>query len=178
MGKKRAGNKTANYMISSNTDHPKPEGPDYIGKLRDFDGKRKSYSIYDHGKDPKKMKYNDAPRRDYGTVEVGTTNMKGLGKVKEVRFIFSSTSKALISKKPVWSESKNGYVLNFNGRASESSVKNCQLISEDSLINSDSSEDIIFQFGKYKENIYNLDVKHPLSIFQAFNICLTIFDSS
>ena len=37
-------------------------------------------------------------------------------------------AKVLVDKKPKWSETKNKYVYNFNGRCSVASVKNTQLL--------------------------------------------------
>jgi len=60
---------------------------------------------------------------------------------------------------------------NFFGRVSESSIKNIQI--------SDDYDDskIYLQFGRAGKNQFNLDVGHPFSIYQAFALCLTTFES-
>ena len=52
--KKRAGNKTSNYMFSLSQDNPKRDSPQYIGKLRsNFSGTE--YASYDHGENPEEF---------------------------------------------------------------------------------------------------------------------------
>jgi len=81
---------------------------------------------------------------------------------KEMMLIFHN-------KEPKWNETVQAYVLNFNGRVDQASVKNFQLIMSD--------ENYIFmQFGKVAKNDFNMDVQWPLSIFQAFSICLSSID--
>ncbi len=75
---------------------------------------------------------------------------------------------SLGSKEPSY---ENGnYRLNFYGRVSHPSVKNFQ------LVNVDSPDDILCQFGKVGEDKFHLDFKAPISPFQAFGIALTQFN--
>ena len=61
--------------------------------------------------------------------------------------------------------------LDFMGRLSLPSKKNFQLIDE-------FDEKIVYmQFGKAGEHKFNLDVAHPFSLYQAFAICLSTFDT-
>jgi len=72
---------------------------------------------------------------------------------KEMMLVFNN-------KEPKWNETVQAYVLNFNGRVDQASVKNFQLIMGD--------ENYIFmQFGKIGKNEFNMDVQWPLSLFQA-----------
>ena len=82
---------------------------------------------------------------------------------------------SFINKPPKFDTIKQSYVLNFNSRVTEASVKNFQLIQSlkgnDNLV-----PEIIIQFGKASENLYNLDCKYPFSIFQAFGLCISSID--
>ncbi len=75
------------------------------------------------------------------------------------------------NKSPAWNEQLGAFCLNFNGRVTEASVKNFQ------LVETDESEDIVCQFGKVSEKEFTMDYKWPMSALQAFAICLTSFDS-
>jgi len=61
--------------------------------------------------------------------------------------------------------------LNFNGRVQKASSKNFQMCLRD-----DPDQDVVIQFGKMNDNLFNLDFKYPLSPFQAFAVCLSSFD--
>ena len=76
----------------------------------------------------------------------------------------------LFNKKPKWDAYHGGHVLNFRGRVTQSSVKNFQLCS------SETGEDIVLQFGRVGKHRFSMDVKYPLSIFQAFSICVACMD--
>lgn len=64
----------------------------------------------------------------------------------------------------------NSYMLNFNGRVDLGSPKNFQLIKE-------GGEEIFLQFGKINETTFAMDFQHPLSLYQAFSICLSSLSS-
>jgi len=74
------------------------------------------------------------------------------------------------NKQPKWNEQKGAYVLNFNKRVTEASVKNFQ------LVDADNPEIMYLQFGRVGKDSFNLDFRHPLSPFQAFTLCLSCFD--
>jgi len=75
------------------------------------------------------------------------------------------------------------YIMNFNGRVGQSSKKNFQLIKENNCIFiyllkiifllNELVNEIILQFGKINEETYIMDFQYPLSIFQAFAICIS-----
>jgi hypothetical protein len=77
----------------------------------------------------------------------------------------------LVNKQPSWDSESNSFVLNFRGRVLVSSVKNFQIVHEHDI------DYICMQFGKVRDNIFNLDVHYPFSLFQAFGIALTSFDT-
>ena len=61
-------------------------------------------------------------------------------------------------------------MLNFNGRVDKASVKNFQLINKE-------DDEKIMQFGRIGNNDFHLDVKWPMSLYQAFAVALSSFDS-
>ncbi|CAM9351067.1 unnamed protein product [Choristocarpus tenellus] len=86
-------------------------------------------------------------------------------------------------------------LVDFRGRATSASVKNFQLIKSPPADNAtrvryysegsgkgenDSDEyprPVLLQMGKVGKNCFNVDVLWPLSLFQAFAICLSRFDT-
>jgi hypothetical protein len=74
------------------------------------------------------------------------------------------------NKSPKWNDTIGAYVLNFNKRVTEASVKNFQ------LVNSTDPDTVYLQFGKVGKDAFNIDFRHPISPFQAFSICLTAFE--
>lgn len=75
-----------------------------------------------------------------------------------------------LNKPPKWNDQIGAYVLNFNKRVTEASVKNFQ------LIHSEDPETVYLQFGRVGKEDFNLDFRWPLSPFQAFAMCLSSFD--
>jgi tubby-related protein 1 len=75
----------------------------------------------------------------------------------------------LENKSPSWSNDVKAYVLNFNGRVTMASVKNFQLCTHDGKQ--------IMQFGRVGDDEFNLDMQWPMSLFQAFSVALSSFDS-
>lgn len=61
------------------------------------------------------------------------------------------------------------FTLGFSQRVSKASVKNFQIVLSD-------NNNVILEFGKTGNNDFSMDVAYPLSIFQAFAICLSSFD--
>lgn len=74
------------------------------------------------------------------------------------------------NKPPKWNDQIGAYVLNFNKRVTEASVKNFQLIS------ATDPETVYLQFGRVGKEVFNLDFRFPISPFQAFTMCLSSFD--
>lgn len=74
------------------------------------------------------------------------------------------------NKAPKWNDAIGAYVLNFNKRVTEASVKNFQ------LVNSTDPDTVYLQFGKVGKDAFNIDFRWPISPFQAFAICLTAFE--
>jgi hypothetical protein len=101
--------------------------------------------------------------------ELGSQRRKKTRLLKSTRLANKEMMLVFSNKEPKWNETVQAYVLNFNGRVDQASVKNFQLIMGD--------ENYIFmQFGKVGKNDFNMDVQWPLSIFQAFTISLSSID--
>jgi len=89
----------------------------------------------------------------------------------------------LVNVQPRWDDAHGGHVLNFHGRVTVSSVKNFQLrvapvesakVPASSL--PEDSDSVVLQFGKTGKNDFSMDVRWPLSPFQAFSICTACID--
>lgn len=84
----------------------------------------------------------------------------------------STLIELLENKMPVWTG--ENYALRFHAnRVLKASVKNFQLIAS----STDGQEQMVLQFGRATANTFALDFRQPLSLFQAFSICLTSFDT-
>ena len=90
---------------------------------------------------------------------------------------FTSRITSLVNKIPTWSQSIQGYVLDFGGRVTLPSVKNFQLINphSGSISFKPIEKTIVMQFGRIDENLFNVDLTWPLSIFQAYGIAISSF---
>lgn len=201
--KKRAANKTSNYLISmGRNDHDK-DSKNILGKLRGsfYDTE---YILYDDGKNPENYSEDGknnrtelgailyAPSSSLGskgprTISVGINNLdEDFNPVKVwqprhkhddsmldyLKKIDSKDKKLLVhlqSKPPAWDEALERFFLNFNGRVTMASVKNFQLV--------DDHGEMCLQFGRTGKDEFILDIKWPLSPFQAFALALSSFDS-
>ncbi|XP_035879890.1 tubby-related protein 1 isoform X5 [Phyllostomus discolor] len=76
----------------------------------------------------------------------------------------------LHNKPPVWNEDSGSYTLNFQGRVTQASVKNFQ------IVHADDPDYIVLQFGRVAEDAFTLDYRYPLCALQAFAIALSSFD--
>ncbi|CAO3646541.1 unnamed protein product [Cunninghamella blakesleeana] len=77
----------------------------------------------------------------------------------------------LHNKSPQWNEETQSFVLNFNGRVTQASVKNFQVVHDNDL------DYIVMQFGRVQRDYFTLDFKYPICLLQAFAISLTSFDA-
>eukprot|EP00397_Hematodinium_sp_SG-2012_P007059 GEMP01007100.1.p1 GENE.GEMP01007100.1~~GEMP01007100.1.p1 ORF type:complete len:312 (+),score=28.77 GEMP01007100.1:87-1022(+) len=73
----------------------------------------------------------------------------------------------LENRKPTWNNEASSLVLEFRGRSIIPSAKNFQLYMKSK------SDDTICQFGKIGPQTFALDLKHPLSIVQAFALAIS-----
>jgi tubby-related protein 1 len=195
--KKRSANKTSNYLISYKQGELKKSSLYNLGKLRsNFMGTE--FNLFDSGQNPKKSHDKQLFRENLGVIiyESNLLGARGPRKMKvlvpEVRptgeiYQFKPDNpkegilnnvknnklegiKVMFNKPPKWNDQVQAYVLNFNGRVEKPSVKNFQLIDEQ-------DEDRIYmQFGRVSGDTFNMDFEWPLSLYQAYAICLSSFD--
>jgi tubby-related protein 1 len=200
--KKRGSNKTSNYILSTDVKCPENDDSSRIAKLRsNFSGTE--FIIYNRGMAPNKIsKANEGLRSTHMRKEIGlcryeqnVLGTKGPRKMKcyiptvengvsttfqpandaesMSRLIDNKEMTGIISlenKAPTWNAQVGAYVLNFYGRVTRASVKNFQLVDVE-----DPSR-IILQFGRVEDEVFTMDVRWPMSIRQAFSICLSSFD--
>ena len=218
IGKKRTGNRTANYLISMDIKNPKSKGPAFLGKLRATSSKKDEYFLFGPGENPEKCKPGQEIRKSFMLVKFEDDKIEGIGKVKKTQCLLPKWKKeytgntetydgvedphylgiskdihSIVNKHPVWSEKKQKYVYNFGNRVKESSNKNTQLVEDKRGVNTRETdtgeydndnevslikENIVFQFGKYDKQVFNLDIQAPFSIFQAFGLCLSLYDTN
>jgi tubby and related proteins len=99
------------------------------------------------------------------TLQPETEGLIALSKASNTTLIHS-----FHNKPPKWNEQVGAYVLNFNKRVTQASVKNFQLTT------SDDPDTVFLQFGRVGKDVFNMDFRFPFSPLQAFAICLSSFD--
>jgi hypothetical protein len=72
------------------------------------------------------------------------------------------------TKMPSWNEKLGCLVLDFKGRKIQASAKNFQLKAA-----GDETKRIVCQYGKIGQSSFGLDFRYPLTVSQAFGLCLT-----
>ncbi|CAG9311457.1 unnamed protein product [Blepharisma stoltei] len=174
-GKKRGGNRTSNYMITSNQREFSVKSPAYSGKVRsNFLGTE--FHIYDTGMNPKHRGANAMNAREELAIILYQSNILGSKGPRKMRVLIPAVNNAgdhcvwkpmnkedgmlqqynagntsgmlcFFNKPPKWNEHVQAFVLNFNGRVDIASVKNFQLID-------DRDENKIYmQFGRWEIKI-------------------------
>ena len=77
----------------------------------------------------------------------------------------------LTNKSPVWNQTLRSFALNFNGRVTQASVKNFQIIHPVDI------DYIVMQFGKVSKDVYTCDFSYPMCALQAFGVALSSLDN-
>ena len=80
------------------------------------------------------------------------------------------------NKDPEWDEKQQTFTLNFRGRVTKTSIKNFQICLQEKGHSEGEQDNIFIQFGKIDQNLFNLDVMHPFSIYQAFGTAICSLD--
>eukprot|EP00730_Choanoeca_flexa_P018989 TRINITY_DN9261_c0_g3_i2.p1 TRINITY_DN9261_c0_g3~~TRINITY_DN9261_c0_g3_i2.p1 ORF type:complete len:411 (+),score=59.43 TRINITY_DN9261_c0_g3_i2:130-1233(+) len=89
------------------------------------------------------------------------------GLVQRVKVKQTDNILTMTNKKPQWDNQLKAYMLDFHGRVTQASVKNFILVH-------DSNPDYeILQFGRTGPDTFSMDLQHPMSLVQAFGICLS-----
>ncbi|KAM8779292.1 tubby-related protein 1 isoform 1-T1 [Rhynchonycteris naso] len=199
-GRKRKRSKTANYLLSSDPTNLSRGGENFVGKLRSnllgnrftvFDNGQTPHrggGSTDVG----------SLRQELAAV-IYETNVLGFRGPRRMTVIIpgmnadnervpirprnasdgllvrwqNKTLESLIelhNKPPVWNEDSGSYTLNFQGRVTQASVKNFQ------IVHADDPDYIVLQFGRVAEDAFTLDYQYPLCALQAFAIALSSFD--
>ncbi|XP_031203281.1 tubby-related protein 1 [Mastomys coucha] len=198
-GRKRKRSKTANYLISSDPTNLSRGGENFVGKLRsNLLGNR--FTVFDNGQNPQRGGGGDVGslRQELAAV-VYETNVLGFRGPRRMTVIIpgmnsdnervpirprnasdgllvrwqNKTLESLIelhNKPPIWNEDSGSYTLNFQGRVTQASVKNFQ------IVHADDPDYIVLQFGRVAEDAFTLDYRYPLCALQAFAIALSSFD--
>lgn len=200
--KKRANNKTSNYLITKAEGDFNKDSVNCLGKLRsNFVGTE--FQVFDNGVNPNGDSYGQGSTRRELAVVTYAPNVLGsrgprkmqvaIPAVDEENVILASQqSKSgeedmlqrmkgnnhkdlsyLINKPPRWNEQVGAYVLNFSGRVTMASVKNFQLVDP----NENEQDAVILQFGRVGKDQFTMDMQWPMSPYQAFAITMSSFDS-
>ncbi|GAX86123.1 hypothetical protein CEUSTIGMA_g13536.t1, partial [Chlamydomonas eustigma] len=178
--RKRKKQTTSNYIISLDYEDLGRDSEKFFGKLRaNFVGT--DFTIFDDGDKPGQRGAAGHTREELGcvTYQYNVLGTRGPRKMTACipavdasgRSMYRPRSESdslldrvkndkgleevlvMFNKPPRWNEELNAYCLNFNGRVTEASVKNFQLVTEDN------QGYVLLQFGK------------------AFAICLSSFDN-
>lgn len=196
--KKDSTTKTCYYLISMDESGGDRASPNMLGKLRGLDLISSQYLITDNGISFDKSHTPSTYRKELGVIfmeyesnrpssykiyvpkvnnshahiwQPSCTENTILSKVSENKF---DNLVKLVNKQPKWDAKIQAHVLNFQGRVKEASIKNFQLCIEgpDGV----ASDEVVLQFGRVDKDRFCMDVKYPLSIFQAFSICISMLD--
>lgn len=196
--RKRKKARTSNYVVSVDLDDLSRGSGNFYGKLRsNFVGTE--FSVFDSGAKPGKASAGNIVRTEVAAImyQYNVLGTRGPRKMTAAIPAIDATGRKFYTprseedtilermknnrqledlvimqnKPPRWNEELNAYCLNFNGRVTEASVKNFQLVSMDQ------PQHVILQFGKIGKNTFTMDYQWPISAFQAFSICLSSFDN-
>lgn len=203
--KKMSGNKTPNYLISSEEGKFIKDHPSFVGKLRGNTNKTK-YLVFDNGENADRNTNIglDQVRNELGYVfyspkdaqDCATRNFSvAIPDLNENKYPLSfkqvkkedsmvyklnhDTKDNLLlfeNKKPYWNEEKKANVLNFSDKVECSSVKNFQLVKKGESDGVDPDQEVYLEFGRIRSDRFTLSIKWPFSIMTAFSIALTAFD--
>uniref|UniRef100_A0A8C9MCI7 Tubby-like protein n=1 Tax=Panthera tigris altaica TaxID=74533 RepID=A0A8C9MCI7_PANTA len=193
-GRKRKRSKTANYLISSDPTNLSRGGENFIGKLSVHHTGHSGNNPHRGGGS------TDVGRlRQELAAVIYETNVLGFRGPRRMTVIIpgmntenervpirprntsdgllvrwqNKTLESLIelhNKPPIWNEDSGSYTLNFQGRVTQASVKNFQ------IVHADDPDYIVLQFGRVAEDAFTLDYRYPLCALQAFAIALSSFD--
>ncbi|XP_054980302.1 LOW QUALITY PROTEIN: tubby-related protein 1 [Sorex araneus] len=199
-GRKRKRSKTANYLISRDPTNLSRGGDDFVGKLRsNLLGNRFTVFDSGQSPHRRASGANVGSLRQELAAVIYETNVLGFRGPRRMTIIIpgmnadnervpirprnasdgllvrwqNKTLESLIelhNKPPVWNDDSGSYTLNFQGRVTQASVKNFQ------IVHTDNPDYIVLQFGRVAEDAFTLDYRYPLCALQAFAIALSSFD--
>ncbi|XP_017264046.1 tubby-related protein 1 [Kryptolebias marmoratus] len=197
-GRKRKKSTTSNYLISVDATDLSRGGENFVGKLRsNLMGTK--FTVFDNALNPERALPDMSNARQELAGIIYETNVLGMKGPRRMTVIIPGMNKdndrvplrprnecdgllvryqnrrtenliELHNKTPVWNEETASHVLNFNGRVTQASVKNFQIVHSKDL------DYIVMQFGRIADDIFTLDYNYPLCAVQAFAIALSSFD--
>uniref|UniRef100_A0A3P9L003 TUB like protein 1b n=1 Tax=Oryzias latipes TaxID=8090 RepID=A0A3P9L003_ORYLA len=195
-GRKRKKSTTSNYLISIDATDLSRGGENFVGKLSNLMGTK--FTVFDNALNPERALPDMSNARQELAGIIYETNVLGMKGPRRMTVIIPGMNKdservplrprnecdglliryqnrrmdnliELHNKTPVWNEETASHVLNFNGRVTQASVKNFQIV-----YNKD--DYIVMQFGRIADDIFTLDYNYPMCAVQAFAIALSSFD--
>lgn len=200
--KKRAKQKTSNYLVSMSKDDLSRTSENFVGKLRsNFVGTE--FYIYDNGPNPKEV---DPAAVKSGTMSVreelglityasNVLGSKGPRKMKvclprvhgDKRVVFQPTGKEseIMAKYKSNDLDDIQFLINKPPRWNEqvgAYVLNFNgrvtmaSVKNFQLVDPDDQEPVLLQFGRVGKDMFTMDYQWPLSPLQAFCVCLSSFD--
>ncbi|CAD8119260.1 unnamed protein product [Paramecium sonneborni] len=195
-GKRQSTKKKSNYLISSHGEIFNSNNKQVcLGNLK-HGIVENSFNLYDNGNDPNKTDRLETSRREYAVYSYKKSSLglksinvlipsivngqpqdfKPITQNDGIQKAFNQSQNEnvmqLVSRLPVFCEEKNAYQLKFTQRVRSPSNKNFIIISN----NQQNDQEFLMQFGKCGDKYYNLDICYPLSILQAFALCITQFE--
>ncbi|CAG5978721.1 unnamed protein product [Menidia menidia] len=197
-GRKRKKSATSNYLISIDATDLSRGGENFVGKLRsNLMGTK--FTVFDNALNPERALPDLSNARQELAGIIYETNVLGIKGPRRMTVIIPGMNKdnervplrprndcdglliryqnrrmdnliELRNKTPVWNEDTASHVLNFNGRVTQASIKNFQIVHNKDL------DYIVMQFGRIADDIFTLDYNYPMCAVQAFAIALSSFD--
>ncbi|KAM6947728.1 tubby-related protein 3-like [Lycodopsis pacificus] len=197
-GRKRKKCATSNYLISIDATDLSRGGENFVGKLRsNLMGTK--FTVFDNALNPERALPDMSNARQELAGIIYETNVLGMKGPRRMTIVIPGMDKnnervplrpridcdglllkhqnrrtenliELHNKTPVWSDETASHVLNFNGRVTQASIKNFQIVHSKDL------DYIVMQFGRIADDIFTLDFNYPMCATQAFAIALSSFD--
>ncbi|KAA0712600.1 Tubby-related protein 1 [Triplophysa tibetana] len=197
-GRKRKKSTTSNYLISIDPTDLSRGGENFIGKLRsNLMGTK--FTVFDNALHPDRSLPDMSNARQELAAIIYETNVLGMKGPRRMIVVVPGMTKdgervpirprsdndgllakhqnrnmenliELRNKTPVWNEETASHVLNFNGRVTQASIKNFQ------IVHNKDPDYIVMQFGRVADDAFTLDYRYPLCAVQAFAIALSSFD--
>lgn len=205
-GKKRANQKTSNYMITMSEDDLKRSSSNYLGKLRaNFVGTE--FKIYDAGRSNGSGNGEDAedefgsarPRLELGVVLYATNFVGargprrmqvGLPRVNDdgTVAVFQSTSPKDCMMTKFKKMDLADIIAAYNKAPNWNETVGAFVLNFNGrvtmasvknfqLITHKDQEQVLLQFGRTAKDTFSMDFQWPMSPFQAFAVTLSSFDS-
>ncbi|XP_029548510.1 tubby-related protein 1-like [Salmo trutta] len=197
-GRKRKKSTTSNYLISIDPTDLSRGGENFIGKLRSNMMGTK-FTVFDNALHPDRALPDMSNARQELAAIIYETNVLGIKGPRRLTVIIPGMGKdservpirprsdnngllmkfqnrkmdnliELHNKTPTWNDDTASHVLNFNGRVTQASIKNFQ------IIHSKDEAYIVMQFGRVADDAFTLDYSYPMCAVQAFAIALSSFD--